>query len=265
MPHKGFAKDLAIQKLVAIPNEKPRIRSLSLPHRAMRASAVRGFHSAVGFMLFVVIVFLSLSFHNQIWDWQIFTWSALLKYFGLTAVVSGYSFGWEQRFLVYTAWQMGALTIVLLAAIWLTWHLDMGPTFKGFFMMISTPIYLYALVVFIYGFIPVGVLDHVGPEWLYGEIILWCLLPLLYAVFIFPIPMFLPAKILSLILILFMSVTWRSSAPLAYVMIAYCSKGVLAIPGWMALGPWADYFYIIPVFSATLYLHRGKSQDDYRT
>lgn len=243
----------------------PSRRSLALPHRALRASSVNRFHILVSIVAALFIEGCVLVFHSVIWDWQIATWSELLVRFGIVTSASGQVFGWEQQFLLTNWSEVLISSTALILVTWLVLRSAVIPMIKGLFVVITVPLFLYSLVVFLRGVAPAGVLDHIGPEWLYGEIVLWCLIPVVYALFVFPLPFSLIIKLASLVAVLIMSVAWRTATPVIYILIAVHTQGLFAIPAWMALGPWADFIYIIPVFSMTLTLYKGGRPDDYRT
>jgi len=200
-----------------------------------------------------------------VWGWQVATWTGLMKRFGITTFVLGKNFSWEQFYVMIDWPDMAVLSVLLFFLTWMVFRSPrLIPTVKGAYAVLVIPIFLYSLVVFLRNAPPAGPLGHIGPEWLYGELVLWCLVPLLYAVFVFPVPFSLSAKLSSLLIVLLMSIAWRTMAPVVYIMIAIGSQGLLSISAWMALGPWADYLYIIPVFAATLALYRGGRSDDYR-
>ncbi len=239
--------------------------SLALPHRAQRYSAVKKSHLFIGLLILFVILITFFLFRKEIWGWQTTQWKNLINYFSINVDVSGSWFGWEQYFIILNWKEMIISTILLILITWIFLKLPLTPPFKGFYLIIVIPIYLFCLVTFIIGKPPVGVLDHLGPEWLYGELVLWILIPLIYVLFIFPPPFSIGVKLLSFITIMLISIAWRTVAPVVYVLIAVNTKGLLAIPAWMLLGPWADYFYIVPIFSATLYAYKGDKRVDIRS
>lgn len=238
--------------------------SLDLPHRAQRYSAVNRRHVLVGLFILIALIYIFINNKIDIWNWQISQWINIVDYIGINVDVSGNWFGWEQYFIILTWKEMIISSILLIIITWIFLRLPLIPPFKGFFLIIAIPIYLFCFVTFMVGAPPVGVLDHVGPEWLYGEIVLWILIPFIYVLFIFPPPFSLAIKIISLITVMIMSIIWRTIASVIYIIIAVYSKGLLAIPAWMFFGPWADYFYIIPIFSATLYAYKGDRRNDIR-
>ncbi|MDI6705755.1 MAG: hypothetical protein QME73_05830 [Bacillota bacterium] len=239
-------------------------RSLAMPHRAICYFAVKKAHIFAGIIALISIIGVITLLRKQIWNWQITTWKNITDLLGLDIIAAGYRFYWEQYFVILSWRQMVISTAIVILVTWLILRSPVVPTIKGLYLMIIVPIFLFCFVVFLVGEPPVGVLDHVGPEWLYGELILWFLIPLLYALFVFPIPFSLIIKLMSLVVILLMSIVWRTLTPIAYIVIAVFSKGLLAIPAWMILGPWADYLYVIPAFSATLCLYKGDKRDDLR-
>jgi len=239
--------------------------SLALPHRAQRYSAVKKWHVLIGSIVLIAIVIIFLFYRKEIWSWQNSQWIGIINYFDIDVDVSGSWFGWEQYFIIPNWKEMIISTILLIIITWIFLKLPLIPPFKGFYLILVIPIYLFCLITFIVGVPPVGVLDHVGPEWFYGEIVLWILIPLIYALFIFPPPFSIGVKILSLITIMCISIAWRTVAPVIYMIIAVYTKGLLAIPAWMILGPWADYFYIIPIFSVTLFAYKGDKRNDIRS
>lgn len=242
-----------------------RQRSLALPHRALRASTVQRFHALVGLLAVTAVVVAAFLWHDHVWAWQISTWIEFTDRLGITATDAGLAFSWDQAFLMIDLGDAVILTVAVLGATYLVFRSNLNPTIKGLFVIITVPIYLYALVTFITGAPPVGALGHIGPEWLYGELVLWCLIPVLYALYIFPVPFSLPVKLASLLTLLAISIVWRTATPIVYIFVAVQSRALLAIPAWMALGPWADYLYIIPVFSATLVFYKGGKASDYHT
>lgn len=239
-------------------------RSLALPHRALRASAVNRFHTWTGGLLLVVVAPAAFLERDTIWQWQGHYWQEMATYFGIGAVISGTDFHWAQVFLMPTLTDVLLTSVAFFLTTWLVFRSTFPPTVKGFFAMVTIPLFLYALVVYLQGTPPGTALAHTGPEWLYGEVFVWCLIPLLYAFFLFPVPLALPVKLFSLAVVLAMAVVWRTATPVAYMLIAIYSQGLLAIPAWMALGPWSDFLYVIPMYAATLALYRGGRRHDYR-
>ena len=240
-------------------------RSLALPHRGYRALSIKRSHTVVGLFACFTAAVSALLMRHIVWGWQVATWTGLMKRFGITTFVLGKNFSWEQFYVMIDWPDMAVLSVLLFFLTWMVFRSPrLIPTVKGAYAVLVIPIFLYSLVVFLRNAPPAGPLGHIGPEWLYGELVLWCLVPLLYAVFVFPVPFSLSAKLSSLLIVLLMSIAWRTMAPVVYIMIAIGSQGLLSISAWMALGPWADYLYIIPVFAATLALYRGGRSDDYR-
>ncbi|MFZ5827029.1 MAG: hypothetical protein ACOY94_22265 [Bacillota bacterium] len=240
-------------------------RSLALPHRAMRTTRVNRFHAGVGVLALGGVVATALTWYDAVWVWQMAAWSQFAARFGIYPSVRGYGYGWDQTFSLASLTDLLLTSVMLLLVSYLLFRSTVTPTIKGLFAITAVPLYLYMVVTYITGAPPVGALNHVGPEWLYGEVVVWCLVPLLYAVLVFPIPFSLPVKLFSLIAVLGTSVAWRTFTPALYILISVYSKGTLSLPAWMILGPWADYLYVIPVFAVTLSFYRGGSANDYRS
>ncbi len=241
-----------------------RRRSLAVPHRAMRATRVAWFHAAIGLVLVVVVLVSALHYRSAIWNWQLARWSETVSAFGIYPSIRGYGYGWDQAFSVASTTDVLLTSIMLILVTYLLFRSTAVPTIKGLFAITAIPLYLYVLVTSLTGRPPVGALNHVGPEWLIGEVVVWCLVPLLYALLVFPVPFSLWVKVLSLFSLLGISVAWRTFTPTLYILIAVYSQGTMALPAWMLLGPWADYLYAVPVFAVTLSFYRGGRAADYR-
>lgn len=243
---------------------RERQRSLAVPHRAFRATRVQRFHAGVGVLALIAIVLSALWWREAIWAWQMETWGQFVARFGIYPSVRGYGFGWDQVFSIASLSDVLLTSVLMLLVSYAVFRSTLVPTIKGLFAITAVPLYLYMAVTYLTGSPPVGALNHVGPEWLYGEVVVWCLVPLLYTLLVFPVPFSLPVKLLSLASVLGISVAWRTFTPVLYILIAVYSQGVLALPAWMLLGPWADYLYVIPVFAVTLSFYRGGKASDYR-
>lgn len=241
-----------------------RQRSLAVPHRALRATRVQRFHAAVGVLALVVIVGAALWWHKSVWEWQLATWSQFVARFAIYPSVRGYGYGWDQTFSIAGSTDLLLTSAMVILVSYVLFRSTLVPTIKGLFAITAVPLYLYMVVTYLTGTPPVGALNHVGPEWLYGEVVVWCLVPLLYTLLVFPVPFSLPVKLFSLVTVLAISIAWRTFTPAVYILIAVYSQGIMALPAWMLLGPWADYLYIIPVFSVTLSFYKGGRASDYR-
>lgn len=241
-----------------------RQRSLALPHRAMRRTRVAWVHGLVGVVAMVAVGVGAVRWREAIWAWQMQTWTESVAWLSISPRVDGYGLGWDQVFSMASLTDVLITSAMLILVTYLLFRSTVAPTIKGLFAITAVPLYLYTLVTYFTGRPPVGALNHLGPEWLVGEVIVWCLIPLLYAVLLFPIPFSLPVKLLSLVAILATSVAWRTFTPALYMVIAVYTQGTMALPAWMLLGPWADYLYVVPLFAVTLTFYRGGQASDYR-
>jgi|GEM_PF-6347929 len=239
-------------------------RSLAVPHRAIRAARVQGAHATVGALALLLVVGAALTWHSLVWNWQMDTCSQFLSRFGIAIAPSGIGYDWDQTFVSATLSDLALSTVMIVLVTYVLFRSTVVPSLKGLFAITAVPLYLYVLVTYWTGKPPTGALNHVGPEWLVGEVVVWCLVAGLYATLVFPVPFSLPVKLLSLASVLAISVAWRTFTPALYILIAFYTNGMMALPAWMVLGPWADYLYIIPVFAVTLSFYKGGKASDYR-
>ncbi|MGE5675411.1 MAG: hypothetical protein ACM3XM_16295 [Mycobacterium leprae] len=242
-----------------------RRRFLGLPHRAMRSSAVNRRHAWLGGFLLLVVVAVSYLWRTRIWLLQVTLWHEVALRFGISAYTDGTDLRWYQAFYLPTLLELVLIGVALLLTTWLLFRSTVVPAVKGFFVMIVTPIFLYQLVLYLTKTPPNEALTHIGPEWLWGELFVPGLETLLYAVFLYPLPMQLSIKFLSHLLLLCMTIVWRTATPIAYVYVSQRFQGLLSVPAWMVLGPWTDFLYIVPMFATTLALGKGGRPRDYRS
>lgn len=239
-------------------------RFLGLPHRALRYLRIRWFDAGVGLLALVCVVIASWVLRPAIWEWQFSIWRELAARVGIAVTIEGLEMRWEQSFFVPSTRDVLIATVAFLLSTWLLLRSTFSPTVKGLFIVITLPVFLYSLVVWIQGDTALASLARTTPDWLLGEIYVWWLITGLYAIFVFPIPLALPVKLISLAGLLCMSVIWRTITPVIYMTAAVYSEGMFAIQAWMTLGPWSDFFYFVPLFSATLTLHKEGRLRDYR-
>lgn len=239
-------------------------RFLGMPHRALRYLRVRWIDAAVGLLALIVVAVLAWLVRAAIWQWQFATWRELASLVGIHPTFTATEMRWEQEFLIPTARDVLLTTAAFLLACWLVLKSTFPPAVKALFLVITLPFFLYNVVVWIHGHAALATLARTSPDWLIGEICLWCLIALLWAVFVFPVPVALLPKLISLVGLLGISIVWRTVAPFLYMTISVYTHGTFAIQAWMTLGPWMDFIYIVPFFSTTLALHKGGRLRDYR-